>query len=367
MKRILAVAVFVLAAGVAPQFSQAPGLPAQAGDAISPERARQTVERLCAPELRGRGANDPGFMIAAQWLGRELQSLGYQPLDPAQGFVRKFASNYARMKHFTGGPVVVRQAVNSANVIGWLPGRTNEVIIIGAHLDHIGFDPEHPEIYAPGADDNASGVAAVLEIARALAGITHVQPQRRGIVIAFWGAEELGLLGSESFVRELQTNFVQDILGMKPGPFRLADIALVLNMDMVGRGFPQDDGAPGGTKTILTVGANNVTTSGQFADKNPELNRLLVAASASDPGLKFIFDDHGQHYFMRTDSFSFVAAKADISTLFFTGPEHADYHAITDTPDKLDYDRLARIARLTLRVALAAWESDVPLPCKDCK
>lgn len=336
-------------------------------DGISPERARETVERLCAPELRGRGANDPGFMSAARWLGGELRTLGYRPLEPDGDFVRTFSATERRMKRFTGGPVIIREPVNSANVIGYLPGRTDEVIIIGAHLDHVGFDPGNPDVYAPGADDNASGVAAVLEVARALASITHIQPQRRGIVIAFWGAEEVGLLGSGAFVGELQKDFFRIGKGNKRIPFDLTDIVLVLNLDMVGRGFVQDDAATGGVKTILAIGANNVTTSEQFADKNPALNRFLIAAAQNDPALKFVFDDHGQHYFMRTDTYSFVQARPDISTLFFTGPEHVDYHSVTDTPDKLDYDRLARIAGLTLRIVLATWESDVSLPCKDCR
>jgi Zn-dependent M28 family amino/carboxypeptidase len=222
----------------------------------------------------------------------------------------------------------------------------------------VGFDPENPGVFAPGADDNASGVAAVLEVARERAAMRFARPQRRGIVIAFWGGEELGLLGSSSFVADMITN-----PGRHPN---LDDIALVLNLDMVGRGFPQDDPAPGGAKTVLVVGAARIKTAEQYSQKNPALAAVLAHAAAADPGLKFVYDDGGKNYFMRTDTYSFVAAKPDISTLFFTGPEHEDYHNITDTPDKLDYRRLARIARLTLEIALRVADSSSSLLCVDC-
>lgn len=341
----------------------------EASRAIDAASARSTVEWLCRPELRGRGSINPGFMIAADKMARELKGLGFQPLT-GDGFVLPFDSSRREWKKFSAGPAIITTPVHSANVVGWIPGTTREVVIVGAHLDHIGFDPEQPEVFAPGADDNASGVAAVLEMAKAVSQYRRAGSLERGVVIAFWGAEELGLLGSQSFVGGLQADFNQFRMAGTKGkmrfPFSLTDIALVVNLDMVGRRYDEDDPAAGGRKSVMVIGADGVTTADGLKTKDAVLAGLLASAQAADAGLTFRYDDGGEHYFSRTDTYSFVQARNDLATLFLCGPEHDDYHSPTDTPEKLDYDRLVRIARLAFRVAVAVADSGLQPTCEDC-
>jgi hypothetical protein len=155
----------------------------------------------------------------------------------------------------------------------------------------------------PGADDNASGVAAVLGIGAALA----ADRPRRDVVLAFWSGEELGVLGSTDFVK-------RELL---PG---------VLNFDMVGRS--RDNG--------LVV---------QGVGSSPAWKGLIERANVPVRfDLTLSEDPH-----LPTDSSVFDAAHVP-SVNFFTG-SHADYHRPTDTADKIDYAALARVARLGARVA----------------
>ena len=207
------------------------------------------------------------------------------------------------------------------NVVGLLPARGNAsvdkpYIMLGAHYDHLGHgrggnslarDDEAGQIHN-GADDNASGVAAVLSAGAALAGVER----RRGVILAFWSGEELGLLGSADFV--------------DTAPVPMDRIAAYLNFDMVGRL----------KENKLTVQA--VGTSSIWTELVEELNEPLGL------GLQFVSDPY-----LPTDVMSINAAEVP-SVAFFTG-SHEDYHRPTDDADTVNYSDLDRIAELGTRVA----------------
>lgn len=197
-----------------------------------------------------------------------------------------------------------RATVN--NVLAYLPGQTDEYIILGAHYDHLGrgnFDSLAPaqigQIH-PGADDNASGTAGVMELARHFAGIQAKLGKgklRRGILFANFAGEELGLLGSAHWVE---------------APTRPLDKAVaMLNMDMIGR---IKDGK---------VFIGGVGTGSSF-------KTVLELAESKAP---FKFEDSPSGY-SSSDHTSFVTKK--IPVLFFFSGLHSDYHKPSDTWDKIN-------------------------------
>ena len=205
---------------------------------------------------------------------------------------------------------LTREQVRAANVIGILPGAdpalAREAVVIGAHYDHLGR--EGASVYH-GADDNASGTALVLGLARSFAA---ARPSRTMVFILFAG-EELGLLGSAHHVG-------------RPSAVPVERMAAMLNFDMVGR----LDGRR------LFVGG--VDTGAGF--------RPIVEAAGRDVGLDL--DLHGSGG-GASDHSRFHAA--GLPVLFFHSGQHADYHQPSDTAEKIDAAGMARIADLGARVA----------------
>jgi hypothetical protein len=208
-----------------------------------------------------------------------------------------------------------RATVN--NILAWLPGRSDEYIIIGAHYDHLGrgnFDSLAPSQIGqihPGADDNASGSAGVIELARLLA------PQRgqlgRSILFMNFAGEELGLLGSAEWVKE---------------PTRpLAKAVAMINMDMIGR--IKDD----------KVYIGGVGTGSSF--------KAVLEQAQKDEPFKTEYSAGG---YASSDHTSFVTKK--IPVLFFFSGLHSDYHKPSDTADKINAPSAARLLDLIESVTL---------------
>jgi Zn-dependent M28 family amino/carboxypeptidase len=217
-----------------------------------------------------------------------------------------------------------RATVN--NVLAWLPGQTDEYIIVGAHYDHLGrgnFDSLAPSQIGqihPGADDNASGTAGVLELARLLAP-QHGQLKRSILFMDFAG-EELGLLGSAAWVKD---------------PTRpLAKAVAMLNMDMIGR--IKDD----------KVYIGGVGTGSTFKS-------VLEQAQKETP-FKIEYSAGG---YSSSDHTSFVTKK--IPVLFFFSGLHSDYHKPSDTWDKINAPSAARLLDMVGNVAVQlANATDAP-------
>jgi hypothetical protein len=206
------------------------------------------------------------------------------------------------------------------NVLAYLPGKTEEYIILGAHYDHLGrgnFDSLAPSQIGqihPGADDNASGTAGLLELARLLSPLNG--QLQRGILFASFAGEELGLLGSAEWVKE---------------PTKPLDKAVaMLNMDMIGR---IKDGR---------VYVGGVGTGSTFA-------KVLEQAETGSP-LKF---EASQGGYASSDHTSFVSKR--IPVLFFFSGLHADYHKPSDTWEKINgssaVELLNVVAKTTLEIA----------------
>jgi hypothetical protein len=209
---------------------------------------------------------------------------------------------------------VLRQTRTGHNVAGYLPatlptaGVEKPWVALGAHYDHLGrgengnslADKSDTGKIHYGADDNASGDAAVLAVGEILA----AQPRHRNVMLEFWSGEELGLIGSTAFVNK--------------SPMPLDQIAAYLNFDMVGR--MQDN-----KLTVQAVGTS------------PAWGRLIEQANVAAGFDLLIQSDPYQP----TDVASFNQAGVPCLN-FFTGT-HTDYHRPSDTADKIDYEDLDRI------------------------
>lgn len=248
---------------------------------------------------------------------------------------------------------VIRREVQPANVVGILDGSDptlkNEVIVIGAHYDHLGLGGEgslasrEGEIHH-GADDNASGVAGVLELARLFTSAGS-RPRRTIVFMAFSGEEE-GLLGSNYYVNH----------PLVP----LANTVAMINMDMIGR-MKDNKLIVGGIGTAREwrslVETQNVAqgitvTANAEPGKQPNGYPLVVAANGrpivtSEPAKQFqlALNEDG---FGPSDHSSFYAKQ--IPVLFFWTGTHEDYHKPSDTADKINYIDEARILSLVMRV-----------------
>jgi Zn-dependent M28 family amino/carboxypeptidase len=210
--------------------------------------------------------------------------------------------------------------VTTHNVIGVLPGTdpklSKEVVVVGAHLDHLGMggasslsDSKSPAIHH-GADDNASGTSALIEIASILSSPAN-RPKRTVVFIAFSG-EELGLLGSVHYV--------------KNPVYAIKDTVAMVNLDMVGR-----------MKDKSRLSLIGVKTSPGWES--------VVSPLVKRSGLNVVLEDSTSG---GSDHQPFQAAKVPV-TFFFTGL-HADYHRPSDTVDKLDIDGIAKVSQLAARV-----------------
>lgn len=202
------------------------------------------------------------------------------------------------------------------NVLGWIPprGGSREIVMLGAHYDHLGrgedsgaFNRKGEEgLICHGADDNASGVALLMELAGAIAKESRDQVGDRGVLFAFWSGEEMGLLGSAHFANH--------------PPVSLSNVVAYLNFDMVGRMR---------TNRLILQGVGSSTAWRRMIEKRN------VAA-----GFDVVLQEDP---YLPTDTTSFYPKRVPVLA-FFTG-SHDDYHRPTDTAEKLDYEGLARITR----------------------
>ncbi len=231
-------------------------------------------------------------------------------------------------------PVAVRLTVGieqrragTANVLGLLPGSdpglAGECVVVGAHYDHLGYggegamNPEDVGKVHPGADDNASGTAALLSLARAFAA---AGPPRRTVLFAAFSGEELGVLGSSWLVQS------------PPAACPVERMQLMVNLDMVGR--PREG-------KVFVEGA------GSARGLRQEVEALPARPPALPLRIAFAGDGYGP-----SDQTPFLAK--GVPVLFLHTGAHSDYHRVTDTADKIDAPGLAAVARLAFRAAFDA-------------
>jgi hypothetical protein len=290
--------------------------PAQSsGPTPDPERLKAHVERLASPEFGGR--RGVGARKAETYVTDHLRALGLEPL-----FDDQFTQDVPGTEP---GQVVGRNV--GARLRGSEPAGRDEWILLSAHYDHLGI--RDGQLY-PGADDNASGVAMLLEVARCFAE-APVKP-RRGIQFVAFDLEESGLWGSRHFAAE--------------PPVPLKQIKLMLTADLIA-------GALGGvcTREAFVMGS----------ERAPGL-RPWIAGAAEGLPLKLAVVGSDLLLIDRSDYGPFRARQ--VPYLFFSTGENPRYHTPQDTPDSLDYAKLTAISRLIGEVVRrAATAETVPGWC----
>jgi len=306
--RPLAVIVGTIAGSFALSCASLPV--AQSSAAPDVARIRADVDYLASDALEGRATGTPGNDSATAFAARRYRALGLAPLS--SDYFQPFEARSAMLAH-SGGAV----ALETRNVVALLrgsdPALRGEIVIVGAHIDHLGrstagaMDPEAGGVIRNGADDNASGTAAVLELAR----LFTAKPIRRTLVFVNFSGEELGVLGSSYFVEH--------------SPVPIDSIVAMLNFDMVGRLHGD---------SLIVYGVATAR----------ELPTLLDSAN-STLGLhvRGIGDGFGP-----SDHSSFFAR--NIPVLHFFTNTHSDYHRATDDADKVDANGIAKVVTLAERV-----------------
>jgi aminopeptidase N len=273
-------------------------------------RMKADIEWLAAPEREGRGAGSRGLEAAGNYIAERFERLGLSPLTPGTRGDDRYFQNF-NMTSENGEPLAAR------NVIGILPGTNpalnGQALVISAHYDHLGFGWPDARAGAKGqlhagADDNASGVAVMLELARLMA---DAKPERSIIFAAFAG-EEAGLLGARHYVRTAQT----------PGaPFALSGHIADLNLDTVGR-----------------LGDGKVTIFGTGSAR--EMPFIFMGASA----VTGIPTQVVTQPVDASDHTAFVEAGVPAVQLFASAA--SDYHRPSDTADKIDDAGLGKVAAI---------------------
>lgn len=296
--------------GGAASASGAVAAPATQMPRIDSARLMGDLFRLSHDSMAGRAAMTPENARARAFLAAELRRLGIEPLS-------------GRYEHPFAMPRRGRaDTITGANVLGYIPGSRDpqRVIVVSAHYDHVGV--RNGAIHN-GADDNASGTAALLQIAAAL----RATPPQHSVVIAFLDAEEVGLVGARAFVAD--------------PPLPLPRLGANVNLDMVARGDQGELWAAG-------------------ASRYPAMRPLLERLAAEAPVRLRIGHDSGggrDDWTNQSDQGAFHAA--GIPFVYFGVEDHPDYHKPTDDPEKVDPGFYVRAVR-TITAFVMRLDADLP-------
>jgi hypothetical protein len=208
----------------------------------------------------------------------------------------------------------------TTNVVGWVEGKDDrlkqEYVLFGSHHDHLGH--REGKIYN-GADDNGSGTVVMLELAQAM----QIARPKRSVIFVWHSAEEKGLWGSRYFVEH--------------SPVPVENMSAELNMDMISRNDPDH---------LYIIGSNKLSS---------ELDAIINAVNDKHIGMEldYTYEDpqHPDNFFFRSDQYPYI--QFGIPAVWFFCGTTADYHQETDTIDRVDFDKMTRIARFVYLTAMA--------------
>ena len=300
---------------IAPAHVSAAEFMAAARASIQAADAQRHVAALADDAFEGREGGSRGGRAAGGYIVSHLEKLGLEPAGDNGSWFQQFGGMRNILALARGGD----------------PAAANELVVVGAHYDHVGYGNANNS-YGPfgfvhnGADDNASGVAGLIEIAEALQHLPN-RP-RRPILLAFWDGEEKGLLGSYHFLR------------VRPAGLADMQIAFSVNIDMIGRLRGE---------RLEVYGARTATGL-----------RSAVVRSNNRPGaepLELFFDwaieDDSDHY-------PFITAK--IPTIMFHTGLHDHYHRPSDDVHLVNFAGIEPVTRLVLDFITAVADEPGPVP-----
>ncbi|RYY50039.1 MAG: M28 family peptidase [Chitinophagaceae bacterium] len=287
MKNLIIIACVLVGNAASAQSSQA--------DKKSMERVKSSVVYLSSDKLEGRRTGTAGEKLAYEFISDQFKKAGLKPMGSNGSFIQPFDVKGAEKR--TGH-----------NVVGFIDNKAAHTVVLGAHYDHLGYGEDKNSMYRGdsamvhnGADDNASGTSALIEL-----GYWLKKSKLRNynyLLVAFSG-EELGLFGSKYFADN--------------SPVPASNINYMINMDMVGR---LNDSTHG-----LSVGGFGTSPAwSQLIDKNDKQFSIKIDSSGTGPS------DHTSFYLK------------NIPVLFFFTGTHKDYHKPGDDADKINYNGMLQI------------------------
>jgi hypothetical protein len=301
----------------------------------SAEALQRLVSTLADDSMEGRRTGTEGSARAARFIADEFEAYGVTPAY-ASGYMQavpmsrvRFANGRERLViRGSGIPdgAEILGDVNDVNVVAVLPGshpqRRNEAVILGAHFDHVGIGaPVDGDSIYNGADDDASGTAAVMEVARMLEALG---PQERTIIYLLTTGEETGLLGTRYYIDN----------PVIPMDRTVAD----LQVEMIGR----PDEAVGGFGKAWLTGFERTTLGEGLVEGGIDL--------VPDPRLD-------QNFFFRSDNIAFAYLGIPAHTISSFNL-HPDYHRPSDEADRLDYEHMAAVTEATARAVIILANGD---------
>lgn len=289
---------------------------------VNEDNLKKNLYYLASDELKGRLAGSEGETKAANYLSAEFKKLSLKPYE-GKDFIIPFQYDVKLNPHDDKSSV----PVNGKIVVAVLDNKADKTIVIGAHYDHLGLNEHHNSTLANsegqihnGADDNASGTVAVLELARMFS--QNKTKENVNYIFALFSGEEDGLMGSKKLAETIKTKYPNTVF--------------MINMDMVGRLNKDKD---------LTVGG--VGTSPIL----PELVKKYQPA-----GVNLALDESGVG---PSDHTSFYLK--DIPVLFLFTGTHNDYHKPSDDADKINYPGEKTIVNYVFNLANALGnEKEIP-------
>ncbi|CAF3844392.1 unnamed protein product [Rotaria sp. Silwood1] len=271
---------------------------------------KKHISYLASNDLQGRLAGSKNELKSAEYIAGVFKENGLSTYQ-SKSFLHPFDYSFSKNPHTDS----IKETVNANNVAGFLDNKSNKTIVIGAHYDHLGFNEHHhstkpnsTEIHN-GADDNASGVAGVLELSRILS--KNKAKEKYNFLFVCFSGEEDGLMGSKAIVEQLKKDN--------------ANIAAMLNMDMIGR-----------LDSLNNLIVGGIGTSPSFGE---------IVQNNKPAGFAITLDSSGVG---PTDHTSFYVKNIPVLN-FFTGT-HTDYHKPSDDENKINYNGATKIVDYIFRI-----------------
>ncbi|NDV95960.1 M20/M25/M40 family metallo-hydrolase [Dysgonomonas sp. 521] len=298
---LLPILLLIISQAIFAQTAKDKGL-----SAIDLNKAKEYIEVLAGDSLEGRKAGASGGLKASEYIKSKFLEMGIKP------WVDNYFQPFENENH---------KSLKMRNVLGYIPGKyIDEVVVIGAHYDHLGIktNKTNDSIYN-GADDNASGVSAILQIAGAF--MASGEKPLRTVIFALWDGEEVGLLGSFHFVEDFQENITFPLLS---APKMKGHI----NCDMIGRNKTEAD-------------YNHVACF--FSPEKPVFKEWL-----ENDIVRYHLDLAPEFHPMNdspggSDHLPF--SMKGIPVMFYNTDLHEDYHQPSDHADKINYDKVVNITK----------------------
>lgn len=288
---------------------------------ISAEDLKTHLYVYAGDAMEGRMTGTKGQKLAAEYLRNFYQDQGIASPIEKNNYYQNIPASYFGSRS---------DSKDSENVVAFIKGseKPDEIIVLSAHLDHVGTDKDGNVFN--GADDDGSGTVAMLEIAEAFQeAVKNGNGPKRSILFLHVTGEEIGLYGSKYYTEN--------------PIFPLENTICNLNTDMIGRIAPEKAESP---NYIYLIGSDKL--SQELHDVSEKVNEAYTNLELD---YTFNDDDDPNRFYYRSDHYNF--AKNNIPVIFYFNGVHEDYHKMTDTPDKIEYELMAKRTQLIFQTA---WE-----------